>query len=88
MSDDKISIWLHCNMQDLQDLIDWSSKRFIRDEVNMAKYFKDFWSLTCSLLYFDYLSESKCHKLFLQGFHPKDHAKITPDLERQFQDIM
>jgi len=54
----------------------------------VANYYKDLWSLTGPLLAFDYLSEREFHKLFLQGLHPSDQAKITPDLEWVFQDIV
>jgi len=80
MSDDKVSIWLQHDKQNLQDFIDWSSKWPMKGKNNAAKYFKDLWFLSGPLLAFDYLSEREFQELFLQGFHPSDWPKLTPDL--------
>ena len=81
MSDDEIIIWLQDLKQDLKDFIIWSSKRRMRGEI-------DLWSFAGPLLCADYLSEGEYHMLFLRGFHPTDRAKLTPDSEQQFQDIV
>ena len=60
----------------------------MKSENDMANYFEDLWFLTAPLLGFDYLSKKECHELFLQGFHPGDWAKLSPNLERQVQDLV
>ena len=74
MSDDEASIWLQRKRQNLQDFIDWSSKRPMKGKNDAAEYFEDLWSLSGPLLAFDYLSERVFQELFLQGFHPSDQA--------------
>ena len=88
MSDDEITIWLQDLKQELQDFITWSSKRPMRGEIDVANYVKDLWSLAGPLLCADFLSKREYHSLFLQGFYPSDRAKLTPDSERQFQDVV
>ena len=81
MSDNEVSIWLQRDKQNLQDFIKWSSKRPMKSENDVANYFEDLWFLTTPLLGFDYLSKKECHELFLQGFHPGNRAKLSPNLE-------
>ena len=49
-------------------------------EDDLAGYYEHFLSLSEPLLFFRDLSKRECNKLFLQRFHPDDHATLFPYL--------
>src|SRR5712691_1333629 len=75
---------LRTDKQELYDLvdwastwhIDWASKPHTNVETEIARYFEDFMLLSGPLVFFRYMSKTKCAELFLQGFHPDVRAKI------------
>ena len=60
----------------------------MKDEDDVADYITAFWSLCEPLLTSYYMSLTECKDLFWQGFHPDDHAKISPQVEQQNQDLL
>src|SRR5712691_6977616 len=66
--------------QRLYEFVDNSSKWLMEDEDDMAQYFKHFNTISKPLLYFHRISRMDCNKLFWQGFHPDDRARLLPYL--------
>src|SRR5260221_1404556 len=64
----------------LYELVDFSSNWPMEGEDDLAGYYEHFLSLSEPLLFFRNLSKRECNKLFLQGFHPDDHATLFPYL--------
>ena len=62
----------------LYELVDFSSNWPMEGEDDLAGYYKHFLSLSEPLVFFHNLSKRECNKLFLQGFHPDDHAMFFP----------
>jgi len=62
----------------LYELVDFSSNWPMEGEDDLAGYYECFLSLSEPLVFFCNLSKRECNKLFLQGFHPDDHATFFP----------
>ena len=66
--------------QRLYEFVDDSSEWVMEDEDDVVHYFKAFKAISKPLLYFNCISSTDCNKLFWQGFHPNDHARLLPYL--------
>jgi len=66
--------------QELDNFVYWSSKCLMEDEIDVARYFERFQTLSDPLLFYQCMSKRECDMLFWKGFHVNNRTALLPYL--------